>query len=144
MFGKNVRSGGTVDHNGMDVAGELNSPVFAAHGGTVVKAYGGVPANQEGSRRNKLGNYVKIESVANGQTFTLTYGHLNDVFVTDGMSVRTGEVIGLLGKTGNAYGTEIIPHVHIKAEQNGQVVDPQLFLSTQFDSNGNVTSRCNQ
>jgi murein DD-endopeptidase MepM/ murein hydrolase activator NlpD len=50
--------------------------------------------------------------------------HLSKITVTQGQTVRAGEVVGEVGKTGRATG----PHLHWSLSLNNARVDPRIFL----------------
>ena len=52
------------------------------------------------------------------------YAHLDSVVVKTGDRVRTGDSIGTVGETGRATG----PHLHFELIQDGQHIDPILYL----------------
>lgn len=66
----------------------VGTPIFATHDGVVNVA----------KNRERLGNVVYVE---NGRWVT-TYGYLDQIRVTPGQTVRRGEQIGTMGKTGSA------------------------------------------
>lgn len=99
-------------HTGIDLGGPLGTPIVAAADGIVATA----DVSTVG-----YGNHVIIAH-ANG-LLTL-YGHLETILVQQGQAVKAGQVIGLLGSTGNSTG----PHCHFEVRVNGQPVDPRPFL----------------
>ncbi|MEU6803503.1 M23 family metallopeptidase [Streptomyces neyagawaensis] len=106
-------------HSGQDFAVKSGTAVFAAHGGTVVKA-GGNGAGDGPA----YGNAVVVKH-GNGQYSQ--YAHLSRVQVKVGQIVKTGQRIALSGNTGNSSG----PHLHfeIRTTANyGSAVDPVAFL----------------
>ena len=78
------------------------------------------------------GNYVKL--VPSGDTqHVLFYGHFDQVYVKDGQVVKEGEILGLMGNTGNS--TEAHVHVTLQDFANGlsgyvvdKVVDPEPLV----------------
>lgn len=106
-------------HSGQDFAVPSGTKVFAAHGGTVVKA-GGNGAG-DGSA---YGNAIVIK---HGNGTYSQYAHLSKINVKVGQVVATGQRIALSGNTGNSSG----PHLHfeIRTTANyGSAVDPVAFL----------------
>lgn len=91
-------------------------PVHAAVAGTVVEAVDGFDDNSAGLRdvRHPFGNHVVVEDAAGRRTY---FAHLKrgSVGVRAGASVRVGDVLGLVGNSGNS--TE--PHLHVHAERCG-------------------------
>ena len=67
------------------------------------------------------GNHIIIAHA--GGLLTL-YGHLETMLVKPGDVVKAGQLIALLGSTGNSTG----PHCHFEVRLNGQPVNPVLFL----------------
>ncbi len=106
------RSGGRRRHHGVDI--------FAPQGTSTVAVIDGVVERGRGRRG---GDYVWIRDETRG--ISLYYAHLSQVFVNSGQRVRRGEVIGRVGKTGNAETTA--PHLHFGVYQR-RAVDPAPFL----------------
>ncbi|MFJ3667517.1 M23 family metallopeptidase [Streptomyces sp. NPDC090106] len=106
-------------HSGQDFAVSSGTKVFAAHGGTVVKA--GSNGAGDGSA---YGNAIVIK---HGNKTYSQYAHLSKIQVKVGQVVKTGQQIALSGNTGNSSG----PHLHfeIRTTANyGSAVDPVAFL----------------
>ncbi|MGW0914763.1 M23 family metallopeptidase [Streptomyces sp. NPDC002784] len=106
-------------HSGQDFAVSTGTKVYAAHGGTVVKA--GSNGAGDGPA---YGNAVVIK---HGNGTYSQYAHLSKIQVKAGQIVKTGQRIALSGNTGNSSG----PHLHfeIRTTANyGTAVDPVAFL----------------
>jgi murein DD-endopeptidase MepM/ murein hydrolase activator NlpD len=109
------RSGGR-KHTGADLVAKMQSPVYAAKSGWARNYY--IPRG--------YGNLVIINHPGGWQT---RYGHLSRC-ATEKFRwgrfrwVRQGEIIGFIGKTGNADSDGIIPHVHFEIRHNDEPVDP--------------------
>jgi murein DD-endopeptidase MepM/ murein hydrolase activator NlpD len=108
------RNGGRL-HEGIDLLAALGSPVFAARSGIVVAS----------TSSNGMGNYVVIKHP--GHIITI-YGHLADIYVRKNALLRQGELIGSVGKTGNANYRAIQPHLHFEVRKNGIPQDPLEYL----------------
>ena len=93
-------------HRGIDILADIGTPVLACKSGRVLKV-----AYDELS-----GNYVMIK---HKDKLTSLYLHLKDVYVKEGMRLRQGEVIGTVGKTGNARYEGIKPHLHFEVRKDG-------------------------
>jgi hypothetical protein len=139
-----TRENGTKMHYGLDLKAIPNTPVFAGFVGKVITIRRDLPTNYY--RKNSFGNYVVIETILpDGKIVEIKYAHLNRVDLNFGDIVQADDQIGLSGKTGNAqYITN--PHVHleIKDKTTNVRLDPEKYLATKFDHNGNSTGRpCN-
>jgi murein DD-endopeptidase MepM/ murein hydrolase activator NlpD len=116
-------------HTGKDLAAPEGTPVVAALNGRVVSSglaggYGlAIEVEHEGPRRRTL------------------YGHLSELYVREGQTVRQGEVIGRVGSTGLSTG----PHLHFEVrlpQLGGWVaVDPgELDPGGLFAAGGGTTT----
>jgi hypothetical protein len=103
----------STNHWGIDVAGQLGDAVFASDNGVVVYA---------GETTLGYGNVVVID---HGDGWQTLYAHLSQINVACGASVYQGNVIGLVGSTGNSSG----PHLHFEMmnDKLGRV-NPQDYL----------------
>lgn len=90
-----------------------NETVYAAKGGIVVFI---------GWDSTGYGNCLLID---HGDGWRTRYAHLLDYVVCDGQKVKTGEIIGYMGKSGNSTGI----HLHFEAWKNGRNVDPMLYVT---------------
>ena len=82
-------------HGALDISGTGHgSPIYAAKDGIVVTS----------TTHYSLGKYVVIQHANNYYTL---YAHLSAHRVAEGQSVSRGQVIGLMGTTGNSTGTHL-------------------------------------
>jgi murein DD-endopeptidase MepM/ murein hydrolase activator NlpD len=96
-------------YNAVDIINSCGSPIYASADGIVVEARKGWNLG--------YGNYIKIQHF-NG---TLTvYGHLGEIYVTDGDRVTQGQSLGTMSDTGNANGCHL--HFEIRGAQNSFVL----------------------
>ncbi len=113
-FGERVHpiTGELKHHNGIDIASNMGTTVYAADSGTVVLAewYGG------------YGNCIMID---HGNGYKTLYGHLSYIGVSEGQSVSKGDTIGQVGSTGNSTG----PHLHFEVYKGSSRIDPEQFYS---------------
>lgn len=124
--------GGT-RHNGTDLAGPLDTAIYAARDGTVVDAG---PADG-------FGNWIVIRHEYNGRRYDTVYGHMatSGVLVKKGQEVKAGDHIGKIGNEGQSTG----PHLHFEVWDGGyknigggtgEPVDPQQYLDKGTKSGG--------
>ena len=109
------RDGCTRFHEGLDIFAESGTPLVAAADGIVT---------QKGKGRLS-GLHVEIEDVDGTQYF---YAHLSDWAegLRLGQRVRTGQVLGYVGNTGNAISTP--PHVHFEYQPKGKPQPPKPIV----------------
>ena len=88
-FGGQTR--GEPVHPGVDIANKPGTDIPALADGIVASA---------GPTSNGMGNIIVLKDV---QGNTHQYGHLQNILVKVGQSVRKGQIIGKMGKTGNSY-----------------------------------------
>ena len=98
-------------HQGVDIAAPLGSPVRAVRSGRVM-----VVAKHRG-----MGRYIELQ---HGSNLHSLYAHLSESMVRPGQRVRQGQVIGSVGKTGNARHAWIAPHLHLEITRDGAPIDP--------------------
>lgn len=108
------RSGGRM-HKGIDLLADVGTPVLSAKSGRVISA----------TRNRGMGKYIIVRHRAN--TITI-YGHLSEIFVRRNDYVRQGQVIGSVGKTGNAMARDMLPHLHFEIRKNGIPQDPLEYI----------------
>ncbi len=113
-------------HRGLDFAGPLGTPIYAAMDGVVVDAG---PATG-------FGLWIVIDSNDNGPISTV-YGHMFVMKVKTGDHVSAGQHIADVGNNGQSTG----PHLHFEVWpggrlQKGQSEDPQIWLSRAQKVNG--------
>ncbi|MCL2758595.1 MAG: M23 family metallopeptidase [Treponema sp.] len=94
-------------HQGIDLAAPEGTEVFAVADGTVT-ATGFDPV---------YGNYVIIRHTNN---WTSLYGHLQKIETVLRSDVKSGNLIGRVGSTGQSTG----PHLHFELRQDGRAFDP--------------------
>ncbi len=98
-------------HRGVDIAGKLDDPVYAAGGGVV----------HEVGYDKLHGHNVIVEHTSGLLTW---YMHLNRATVRKGDLVDKGDPIGKLGTTGRSTG----PHLHYEVLLGGKSTDPSGYL----------------
>lgn len=94
------RSQGLHGHNGIDIAAAPGTPILASASGRVIVA-------KLGGYNGGYGNMIIITHDNGVQT---VYGHLRDIYITQGSTVSQGQTIGEVGNTGKSTG----PHLHFE------------------------------
>jgi murein DD-endopeptidase MepM/ murein hydrolase activator NlpD len=100
-------------HYGQDFEVPYGTEVYATGNGTVIES---------GWNSMGFGNFVIID---HGYGLRSTYGHLSQISVSQGMSIKRGDMIGLSGNTGTSSG----PHLHYQIDQYGQHKNPIYFFN---------------
>ncbi len=98
-------------HSGKDIAAKEGTNIYCALDGIVLETGVG----------EKSGNYIKVEHA--GGVITL-YAHCKEILVSEGIRVRKGEKIALVGATGLVTG----PHLHFEVIINSEKCDPDYLL----------------
>jgi hypothetical protein len=138
----------TLQHSGSAVGDSLGesghpsygAPILAVADGTVVSVLDGVPDNVPDdifaaipiTLENAFGNRVTLD--LGGGSYA-TYGHLKTgLRVKAGDKVRAGQVLGLIGNSGNSSG----PHLHFQVTDGPDPLDSEgiPFVFRSFGQNG--------
>jgi murein DD-endopeptidase MepM/ murein hydrolase activator NlpD len=98
-------------HQGVDIAAEPGTPIFAPADGVI--SFAGFD-----------GGYGQLISLDHGFGVVTRYGHCSQMFVKIGQKVHRGEKIGNVGNTGSTTG----PHLHYEVRINNIPVDPRNFI----------------
>lgn len=103
-----VGAGGSERHTGLDVAVPVGTPIRAAGGGIVIGA----------GEDPEYGWFIRVQ---HPQDYESMYGHASRLLVSEGDSVRAGQVIALSGSTGRSTA----PHLHFEVFRGGRSIDPR-------------------
>lgn len=104
-------SGASTYHQGVDLAADAGTPIYASRGGTVTSAtYSG-----------SAGYYVTIN---HGDGFSSIYMHMTNYVVRSGQIVSGGQLIGYVGSTGISTGN----HLHFGIAYNGAYQNPCAYV----------------
>lgn len=109
LIGKFASNGSL--NKGIDIAGNLGQPVFAASDGSVVYAGSG------------LRGYGELVIIKHSDTYVSAYGHNRRLLVQEGQQVKAGQTIAEMGSTG----TDRVK-LHFEIRRQGKPVDPLQFL----------------
>lgn len=110
-----TRRNGNRRHAGIDLEAPEGTKVRAVKAGRILEA----------SFHRGLGNYVEI---LHPDRLVTIYGHLSKIHTKKGSIVRQGQVIGEVGKTGNANHPLIQPHLHFEIRDYGKPLNPSEYL----------------
>ncbi|MGD8862828.1 MAG: M23 family metallopeptidase [Myxococcales bacterium] len=134
-----ARDGGDRSHRGVDLESEFGEPVRAVADGRVVFAGVDLPGPQNNEQltagpaseypRGELGRggrYVcMLHGRPEGPPLRTCYMHLETVEVSHGESLRRGQRLGTVGRTGMKRSA---PHLHLETHLDGKVLDPLELL----------------
>jgi murein DD-endopeptidase MepM/ murein hydrolase activator NlpD len=98
-------------HTGIDFRGNTGEAVHATASGVVTAA-------------GWSGGYGRMVEIEHANGVSTRYGHLSEIDVKVGQTIKLGQVIGRLGSTGRSTG----PHLHYETRIDGEAVDPDRFL----------------
>lgn len=121
------RSQSRPTHAGIDIAKSGYHEVYASASGAISRSY----------RSQSYGECIMILHSINGQTYETVYAHLKSRSrrFKANQKVKQGEIIGLMGNTGNSTGQ----HLHFEIHQGRwninktNAVDPLIFLQEQSE-----------
>jgi murein DD-endopeptidase MepM/ murein hydrolase activator NlpD len=99
-------------NNGIDIAVPENTPIKAADDGVVI--YSG----------NELKSFGNLLLVRHSNNYITAYAHAKELRVKRGDAIKSGEIIGMSGQTGDT-GT---PEIHFEVRKGSTPVDPMPLL----------------
>ncbi len=102
-------------HGGLDLACGEGSSIYAVLGGVVTAS----------AYSDSYGYYIIIDHKDGFQTL---YAHCSKLLKDKGDSVSQGDIIALVGSTGNSTG----PHLHIEVRIDGERTDPEQYFGGYF------------
>ncbi len=108
-------------HNGLDIAGELNTNVVSVSEGVVSKSY----------YSDSYGHVVFVYHEKEG--YETVYAHLNKRLVAEGEHIKQGEMIGKMGNTGRSSGVHLHFEVHKSnwSLEKENAINPLVVLNNQ-------------
>jgi murein DD-endopeptidase MepM/ murein hydrolase activator NlpD len=98
-------------HTGIDFRGDTGEAIHVTAGGKVVSA-------------GWTGGYGRMVEVDHGNGLSTRYGHMSEIDVQVGQTVKAGQTVGRMGSTGRSTG----PHLHYETRIDGEAVNPAKFL----------------
>ncbi len=113
-----------IPHEAIDIPVLHGSSVRASRSGIVSKV--NLPKDKKGYA------YVML---SHKESFVTLYGHMSDIFVEEGETVYTGQVIGLSGGTPGTDGAGWLTtgaHLHFEVFKDWKHVDPLAYLPIEY------------
>ena len=98
-------------HPGIDVSADTGQPIYSTATGVV-------------SSSGWSGAYGKLVELDHGFGIKTRYGHMSQIAVEAGRTVKRGQIIGYVGSTGRTTGA----HVHYEVLVNNRSMNPRLLL----------------
>jgi murein DD-endopeptidase MepM/ murein hydrolase activator NlpD len=111
-FGKRESRG---FHEGIDIVAPKGTPIKAAADGLVIGS---------GKELDGFSRYGRLVILDHGNGIRMIYAHNKKNYVRSGTCIRTGDVIGEVGNSGNATGS----HLHFEIRKYGNPLNPILYL----------------
>ena len=106
LFGGRTLYGRYDNHTGTDIPAPSGTPIYAAQDGIVTTV----------NRNRYASSYGYYCTISHGGGYVTLYAHQCQVpAVSEGQTVRKGQVIGYVGTTGNSTGN----HLHFELRVNG-------------------------
>ena len=99
-------------NDGINIKAPSGSPIRAARSGKVI---------YRGNELLAWGNLILIKHT-NG--WTTAYAHLEKFYVELGEQLKTGDIVGAVGKTGNVFDYQL----HFQVRKNSKPLDPLKYL----------------
>lgn len=103
--------GGVQFHKGLDIATPTGTPIMAPADGVITFA----------GMKTGYGYCVFIK---HGYGFETRYGHCSQLLVTEGQTVKRGDLVAFVGATGWAVG----PHLHYELLSGAAHTDPMQYI----------------
>lgn len=98
-------------HSGMDFRAPPGTPIRATAAGVVTRA-------------GWAGGYGRLVEIEHANGFSTRFGHMSKILVSEGDTVKIGDIVGEVGSSGRSTG----PHLHYEVRKNGKALDPIRFI----------------
>lgn len=98
-------------HEGVDIVNTTGTPLHATASGKVIRA------------QTDYFGYGTTVDIDHGGGIVTRYAHCDQLLVKVGETVKVGQVVALMGSTGNSQ----CPHIHYEIRINNKSVDPEKF-----------------
>lgn len=109
-------------HTGLDISNQPGTPIQATADGEVVQA-------------GWMDRYGWGVVIRHGGDFETLYAHLERLDVKPGQKVQRGDILGGMGRSGNATGV----HLHYEVRRGGKPINPSPYLKLQRQWLGGLT-----
>ncbi len=100
-------------HAGIDLRAPWGTEIYASADGLVVFS-------------GRMNGYGRVIVINHGNAIETVYAHNDRNSVEAGQQVKQGQVVGRVGKSGNASGY----HLHFEVRRMGKAVNPVNYLNT--------------
>jgi murein DD-endopeptidase MepM/ murein hydrolase activator NlpD len=100
-------------HNGIDIAGEIGTPIKAAMDGIVVKV----------EESKTMGRSIRL---SHGNGLETVYGHCSEILMDENQAVKQGDFIAKVGDTGLVTSA----HLHFEVIKDGMQIDPMSIVES--------------
>lgn len=97
------------------IQAEQGTPVYSGADGTIIEM-------------DECDEYGKYMTVDIGDGYKITYGQLDNIPVSSGLTIKKGDLIGYVAKATRFYALEG-DNLYVKMTKNGELVDPTDFLN---------------
>jgi murein DD-endopeptidase MepM/ murein hydrolase activator NlpD len=104
------------EHPGVDLVADIGDPVVASADGTIEWI----------EIKNPI--YGKLIIIGHAIGFRTYYAHLSVISIRRGQKVKSGDIIGYVGNTGETTG----PHLHYEIRIGEIPIDPMNFISVKY------------
>lgn len=104
-------------NDGIDIRAAKGTPVKAASGGDVIFS---------GEGNNLSPSFGKTVLISHGNNVVSSYTHLDSINVKNGEKVKTGQVIGTVGQTGDVKEPQL--HFEITKGDDANSVNPSKYV----------------
>lgn len=101
-------------HTGLDITNQAGTPVQATADGEVAEA-------------GWMGRYGWSVQLKHSDDLETRYAHLDRIEVLGGQKVARGDIIGKMGRSGNATGV----HLHYEVLRHGKPINPMPYMKLQ-------------
>ena len=132
-----TRGGGKTWHGGIDVCGldddKIRMPSYNGKSisGTVVQSR---IVTDKSNKTWEWGYYICVKLDANQTPDAVNYlyfGHCSKLLVDKGTKVKSGDVLAIVGQTGNAAGTWTHCHFEVRATATSKGLNPTAYAGVQ-------------